>query len=149
MYMCSCSPLPGNQILISKYLARRGVVVSGGWSNGSGWQQTTKSTMHRVPPVSGTTTTIYHILHNYLHVHAQIETLKRSDASAQLREARDQLSTSQESVSRLGVELGQVRSREEGLKRQLAEMEREAREKISQLEKVCVWCGCVHMCACI
>ena len=32
-----CSPLPGNQILISKYLARRGVVVSGGWSNGSGW----------------------------------------------------------------------------------------------------------------
>ena len=37
-----CSPLPGNQILISKYLARRGVVVSGGWSNGSGWQQTTK-----------------------------------------------------------------------------------------------------------
>ena len=34
--------LPGNQILISKYLARRGVVVLGGWSNGSGWQQTTK-----------------------------------------------------------------------------------------------------------
>ena len=33
-----CSLLPGNQILISKYLARRGVVVSGGWSNGSGWQ---------------------------------------------------------------------------------------------------------------
>ena len=38
--MYSCSLLPGNQILISKYLARRGVVVSGGWSNGSGWQQT-------------------------------------------------------------------------------------------------------------
>ena len=37
-----CSPLPGNQILIRKYLARRGVVVSGGWSNGSRWQQTTK-----------------------------------------------------------------------------------------------------------
>ena len=37
-----CNPLPGNQILISKYLAGRGVVVSGGWSNGSGWQQTTK-----------------------------------------------------------------------------------------------------------
>ena len=36
-----CSLLPGNQILISKYLARRGVVVSGGWSNGSRWQQTT------------------------------------------------------------------------------------------------------------
>ena len=33
-----CSPLPGNQILISKYLARKGVVVSGGQSNGSGWQ---------------------------------------------------------------------------------------------------------------
>ena len=27
-----CSPLPGNQILISKYLARRGVVVSRGQS---------------------------------------------------------------------------------------------------------------------
>ena len=39
--MCNCSLLPGNQILISKYRARRGVVVSGGWSNGSGWQQTT------------------------------------------------------------------------------------------------------------
>ena len=39
--VCVCSLLPGNQILISKYLARRGVVVSGGWSNGSGWQQTT------------------------------------------------------------------------------------------------------------
>ena len=38
----SCSLLPGNQILIKTYLARRGVVVSGGWSNGSGWQQTTK-----------------------------------------------------------------------------------------------------------
>ena len=36
-----CSLLPGNQILISKYRARREVVVSGGWSNGSGWQQTT------------------------------------------------------------------------------------------------------------
>ena len=44
------------------------IVVSGGWSNGSGWQQTTQnscsprhwghSTMHRVPPVSGPTTTI-------------------------------------------------------------------------------------------
>ena len=42
VYMCICSLLPGNQILISKYLARRGVVVSGGWSNGSGWQQTPK-----------------------------------------------------------------------------------------------------------
>ena len=61
-----CSPLPGNQILISKYLARRGVVVSGGWSNGSGWQQTTKyscsprhwgHSMHVVPD-TGTTTTI-------------------------------------------------------------------------------------------
>ena len=41
-YISNCSLLPGNQILISKYLARRGVVVSGGWSNGSGWQQTTK-----------------------------------------------------------------------------------------------------------
>ena len=40
-YTCSCSLLPGNQILIRKYLARKGVVVSGGWSNGSGWQQTT------------------------------------------------------------------------------------------------------------
>ena len=39
----TCSLLPGNQILISKYLARRGVVVSGGWSNGSGWQQTTNN----------------------------------------------------------------------------------------------------------
>ena len=37
-----CSLLPGNQVLIRKYLARRGVVVSGGWSNGSVWQQTTK-----------------------------------------------------------------------------------------------------------
>ena len=43
-----CSLLPGNQILISKYLARRGVVVSGGWSNGSGWQQTT-ATMYTSP----------------------------------------------------------------------------------------------------
>ena len=41
-YKIARSPLPGNQILISKYLARRGVMVSGGWSNGSGWQQTTK-----------------------------------------------------------------------------------------------------------
>ena len=40
--MSVCSPLPGKQTLVSKYLARRGVVVSGGWSNGSGWQQTTK-----------------------------------------------------------------------------------------------------------
>ena len=60
-----CSLLPGNQISISKNLARRGVVVSGGWSNGSGWQQTSSprhwghSTMHRVPPVSGTTTTMH------------------------------------------------------------------------------------------
>ena len=32
MYVCMCisSLLPGNQILTSKYLARRGVVVSGG-----------------------------------------------------------------------------------------------------------------------
>ena len=29
-YTADCSLLPGNQILISKYLARRGVVVSGG-----------------------------------------------------------------------------------------------------------------------
>ena len=42
VYTSVCSLLPGNQILIRKYLARRGVVVSGGWSNGSGWQQTTK-----------------------------------------------------------------------------------------------------------
>ena len=63
--VCFCSLLPGNQILISKYLARIGVVVSGGWSNGSGWQQTTvvsdtggNLTMHRVPPVSRTTTTM-------------------------------------------------------------------------------------------
>ena len=41
-----CSLLPGNQILISKYLARRGVVMLGGWSNGSGWQQTTTTTVY-------------------------------------------------------------------------------------------------------
>ena len=29
-YIHACSLFPGNQILISKYLARRGVVVSGG-----------------------------------------------------------------------------------------------------------------------
>ena len=40
-YTLGCSLLPGNQILIRKYLARRGVAVSGGWSTGSGWQQTT------------------------------------------------------------------------------------------------------------
>ena len=42
VYMGVCILLPGNQILISEYLAIRGVVVSGGWSNGSGWQQNTK-----------------------------------------------------------------------------------------------------------
>ena len=67
----------------------------------------------------------------------QIETLKRSDASAQLREARDQLSSSQEVGSRMEVELGAAHTREEGLKKQLVEIEREAREKMSQLEQVC------------
>ena len=37
VFVVCCLP----KILVSKYLARRGVVVSGGWSNGSGWQQTT------------------------------------------------------------------------------------------------------------
>ena len=36
MCVCVCSLLPGNQILISRYLARRGVVVSGGWRDSDG-----------------------------------------------------------------------------------------------------------------
>ena len=34
-YTHVCSLLPGNQILIRKYLARRGVVVSGGGRGGA------------------------------------------------------------------------------------------------------------------
>ena len=61
-----CSPLPGNRTLISKYLARRGVVVSGGWSNGSGWQQTT--------------TTIYIYVYYYVCVYIYIYIYMLSDA---------------------------------------------------------------------
>ncbi len=44
------------------------------------------------------------------------------------------------------VELGAAHTREEGLKRQLAEIEREAREKMSQLEQVHVHvCAVVHV----
>ena len=56
---CICILLLVNQILISKYLATRKVVVSGGWSNGSGGQQNytsrhwRHSTMHQVPLVCG------------------------------------------------------------------------------------------------
>ena len=38
----TCIPLPSNQILISKYQASGGVVVSVGWGNVSGWQWNTK-----------------------------------------------------------------------------------------------------------
>ena len=41
-----CIPLPSNQILISKYQASGGVVVSIGWGNGSGWQWNTKYLYH-------------------------------------------------------------------------------------------------------
>ena len=36
VYIAVCIPLPSNQILISKYQASGGVVVSVGWGNGSG-----------------------------------------------------------------------------------------------------------------
>ena len=36
VYLYSCKQLPGNQVLIGKYLPTRRVVVSGGWGNGSG-----------------------------------------------------------------------------------------------------------------
>ncbi len=67
----------------------------------------------------------------------QIESLKRSDASAQLREAREQLTDSQEAGSRLETELREGKASEEALKRQLADLEREARAKMTQLEEVC------------
>lgn len=63
--------------------------------------------------------------------------------SAQLRELREQLSDNEARNSRLEVELGQSRGTGERLQRQLADVEREARNKISQLEEVC---GCEGVC---
>lgn len=67
------------------------------------------------------------------------------DNTAELRESKEQLSASQEQTSRVEAELSQSRVSEERLKRQLAEAEREAREKLSQMEEVglCVCRGTV------
>ena len=58
------------------------------------------------------------------------------DNTAQLRESKEQLSASQEQSSRVEAELSQARASEDRLKRKLAEAEREAREKLSQMEEV-------------
>lgn len=58
------------------------------------------------------------------------------DNTAELRESREQLTASQDQTSRLEAELSQARVTEAGLKRQLAEVEREAKEKLNQMEEV-------------
>lgn len=62
--------------------------------------------------------------------------MKRQDNTAQLREVREQLEASHEQKMRLETELSQVRISEASVKRQLAEMEKEAIEKIRHLEEV-------------
>ena len=64
----------------------------------------------------------------------QIEHLKRQDTSAQLREARDHLSTSQEEHRRTQAELSEVKKKEEKLKDQLAKVEEQWKRKLEQVQ---------------
>ena len=52
VYIGVCSPLPGNHIVIIKYLARRGVVVSGGSMDLDG--NRLQNTVVVVPDTGGT-----------------------------------------------------------------------------------------------
>ena len=64
---CCLATNSDKRIIYTVHVAMRGVVVSGGWSNGFGWQQNTKNScsprhwghwiMHQVSTVSGTTIT--------------------------------------------------------------------------------------------
>lgn len=63
----------------------------------------------------------------------QIEHLKRQDTSAQLREARDHLSTSQEELNRLKRDLSAAEQREGALKTQLTLVEQQWKQRLEQV----------------
>ena len=84
----------------------------------------------------------YH--HSYplsFSIWSQVETLKRQDTSAQLREAKDRLTSSHDENGQLQDEVTEVRKREKELREQLAQVERQWRRRLEQVEResVCVW----------
>jgi len=63
----------------------------------------------------------------------QIEHLKRQDTSAQLREARDHLSTTLEEKKWLESELAEVKQRENSGKSQLSKLEQQWKQRLEQV----------------
>ena len=66
----------------------------------------------------------------------QIEHLKRQDTSAQLREAKDHLSTSQSEERRLRGELEDSKKREELAKAQMSHVEQQWKQRLEQVSKI-------------
>ena len=66
----------------------------------------------------------------------QVESLRRQDTSAQLRESQEQLAALREEHGRLGAEVGVGRGREKQLQQQLREVEGERRREQEQVEQV-------------
>ena len=66
----------------------------------------------------------------------QVETLRRQDTSTQLRETQEELAALREEHSRLRVEMGVGKSREEQLRQQLNEGDERRRKEQDLVQQV-------------